>query len=366
MFYSELGGVERAVMDLVNRLKEEFEVDVLCTKHGRGVLVETIDGVAVTRAGSPFDIAGRPLSRSFLHHLSGTKSDIIHYHLPCPLATAAHISNRPPVKVAVATWHHGLQRYPVINDVQLIMLSVLFKDLDAILVTSPVMLDSVPILSQHRDKCRVIPLGVDETRFLSNGTNYDEAIAALRRTYGMPMVLFVGRLVYYKGLDILINAMRTIDASLVIVGVGPLEAKLKNLADKFGMSRKVHFLGHVPDPELANLYRASSVYVLPSTKPTECFGLGQAEAMLSGLPVVNTSLPTGVPWVSQDQITGLTVPPGDERALSDAIIRILSDDQLRVRLGQAARTRALEHFTLRSHALATRKLYLELLERKEG
>lgn len=364
MFYSELGGVERSVVDLVNGLKDSHCVDVLCNKHGRGVQIESINEVVVTKAGSPFSIAGRPVSRSFIHHLGGTRTDIVHYHLPCPLATIGHLLRPPAAKIAVATWHHDLQRYPLLNSVQMAVLWRLFKVLDAIIVTSPIMIDVVPILSQHREKCSVIPLGIDESRFSVDLQSQDE-IDQIRKQYGKQIVLFVGRLVYYKGCEILLRAMRSIDAQLVIVGEGPLENELKALANDLGIAQRVHFTGRLSDSVLTSMYKASDVFVLPSTQRTECFGLVQIEAMLSGVPVINTSLPTGVPWVSQHEVTGLTVKPGDVDELAGAIARLLANEKQRTEYGSSARIRALENFTLSHQVRATSELYANLLARFE-
>ena len=77
------------------------------------------------------------------------------------------------------------------------------------------------------------------------------------------------------------------------------------------------FAGNVSNDELPAYYHASDVFVLPSVAESETFGLVQIEAMASGVPVVSTNLPTGVPWVNQDGVTGLVVPPRDPRALAE-------------------------------------------------
>jgi rhamnosyl/mannosyltransferase len=155
--------------------------------------------------------------------------------------------------------------------------------------------------------------------------------------------------------------MSGISARLVIIGTGPLESDLKELAMSLGIRNRVSFLGRIEESELINYYAACTLLALPSVSQTECYGLVQAEAMMSGKAVVNTNLPTGVPWISLHEQTGLTVPPGDVEALRDAINRLLSNQTWREDLGNAAKIRAQQHFTLPAHCQAMENLYASLL-----
>lgn len=101
--------------------------------------------------------------------------------------------------------------------------------------------------------------------------------------------------------------------------------------------------------------------VLPSVEPTEAFGLVQLEAMAYGKPVVNTSLPTGVPFVSVHGETGFTVPPRDPNALAEAINRLCGDDELWVRFARAARKRVEEMFSRDVVLGQIKSIYWELL-----
>ncbi len=104
-------------------------------------------------------------------------------------------------------------------------------------------------------------------------------------------------------------------------------------------------------------YHAADVFALPSVARSEAFGIVQIEAMASGVPVVNTSLDSGVPFVSLHELTGLTVPPADSERLADATNLLLDNPDLRLRLGRAARLRAREEFALATMTSRTMALY---------
>jgi rhamnosyl/mannosyltransferase len=176
-------------------------------------------------------------------------------------------------------------------------------------------------------------------------------------------VLFVGRLVYYKGVDVLVQAMAGVDADLVLVGRGPLEAKLREFAYASGIVPRVIFLAPQGDDELSAWYHAADVFCLPSVARSEAFGLVQIEAHAAGTPVVSTDLPTGVPYANPDGVTGFTVPPGDALALAAALNRVLGDDELRARLGGQAQERALREFTVPRMVARTLDVYAEAAAR---
>ena len=125
--------------------------------------------------------------------------------------------------------------------------------------------------------------------------------------------------------------------------------------------RHVRFLGSVDDDELAALYRACDVFVLPSVTRQEAFGVVQLEAMAAGKPVVSTDLGTGVGWVNRDGETGYVVPPRDPRALREALARLLADANLQKSMGDAAAKRIRAEFTLERMIDDTLSLYREVV-----
>jgi rhamnosyl/mannosyltransferase len=174
-------------------------------------------------------------------------------------------------------------------------------------------------------------------------------------------VLFVGRLIYYKGVDVLVRAMAAVDADLVIVGTGPLEDELVALAASLGISDRVTVLPPLPGPELAAYYRAADIFCLPSIARSEAFGLVQLEAHAAGTPVVSTRLTTGVPFANQHGVTGLTVPPGDVEALASALDELVRDEALRACLGPQAHQRVTTEFTVPRMVERTLEVYHEAI-----
>jgi rhamnosyl/mannosyltransferase len=228
---------------------------------------------------------------------------------------------------------------------------------DLIITTSNRYLQTSAELAPYRDKAVVVPYGID-TRAFENVT--ESETKALREKYGAPLVLSVGRLIYYKGFDVLLEAMRRIDAKAIIIGSGPLRSQLEEQSRERGLDGRVRFLGDIHNDRLAPFFAAADVFVLPSVARSEAFGIVQIEAMAAGVPVINTMLDSGVPEVSIDGVTGLTVPPGDPSALALAIQRMLADRGLRNSFSTAGRARARMEFGLGTMVARVSALYGQL------
>ena len=231
------------------------------------------------------------------------------------------------------------------------------------MTSSPNMIDGSEFLAPRSEKCRVVPFGLPAER-LTATPDIGRRAAELRAAHpGRKIILFVGRLVYYKGVDVLVRAAAGLDADLVLIGRGPLESNLRELATALGAAQSVTFLPPQDEDELSAWYHAADVFCLPSVARSEAFGLVQIEAHAAGTPVVSTNLPTGVPYANLHEVTGLIVPPGDAPALRAARSRLLSDDDLRVRLGRQAQERALREFTIPRMVAGALEVYAEAIER---
>jgi rhamnosyl/mannosyltransferase len=156
--------------------------------------------------------------------------------------------------------------------------------------------------------------------------------------------------------------MASAPGRLLLVGDGPLRSELEAIAQQAGVSGRVHFLGRAPDSLLRACYHAADVFVLPSIARSEAFGLVQVEAMAAGKPVINTQLDSGVPFVSLDGVSGITVPPADVGALAAAITLLLENPELRTRFGAAARERACTEFSVETMTARILDIYSRLAD----
>ena len=235
------------------------------------------------------------------------------------------------------------------------LLEFALRRVSRVIVASPPMAGA-RALTAHRAKCVVIPYGLNVDRYQATASVAAKA-DALRDRAARPILLFVGRLVRYKGLDVLLRALPGLDARLVIVGDGPLRGALEAMVRELRIGDRVHLAGELADEDRLAWLHACAALVLPSTTRQEAFGMAQLEAMLCGRPVVSTDLPTGVPWVNVHGETGVVVPPGDVASLRGALERLVADSDLRQALGAAARQRVLKMFTADRMCAVTLALY---------
>jgi glycosyltransferase involved in cell wall biosynthesis len=211
---------------------------------------------------------------------------------------------------------------------------------------------------------RIVPSGIAVERFGRPAVEGAEA----RRQLGLPprgpIVLFVGRLVPVKGVRTLVEAAPPIlashrETSIVLVGTGPLREDLAARAVELGVRDRVIFLGYRTD--VATCLAAADVFVLPSLN--EGMGRALVEAMTMGKPVVASRV-SGIPTLVRDGDNGLLVPPGDARALAQAIGSLLDDPGLRERLGKAARSIAVRGHDVSTMTQRLIGIYDELLAAK--
>ncbi len=366
-FYDDIpGGMQRHIEHLFASLVGQVEFihlvpsrDVQGTRlslHGFPVIRKPSLNIDGSLAISPSLITeARRLHREY-------NFDLIHLHFPDPMSHLASMM-LPATIPRIVTWHADVVRQRTLLGFYRPFLRRALAKAAAIVVPTPAHIESSAELSRvaDRSRFRVIPFGFDLSRFLTPNTVADQ----VRRRFPGKRVFALGRHVYYKGFDVLIEAMKYIDptAQLLIGGAGPLTDQWKGLARSQGVADRVHFLGLLEEEELPAYYQACDVFCLPAVSTAEAFGIVQVEAMACGKPVVSTRLNNGVDFVNQDGVTGITVPPGDVAALAEALNSLLVNSELRTSLGTQARERALAAFSLEAMGKRTFALYQDVLAR---
>jgi len=354
-----VGGIETHLQALCGGLKESHDVQVFVAGDSRRDVNAIVDGVAVHRLGIQFKIAGAPVCPTMPWKIRRARADIVHLHLPNPSGVLALIASgyRGPL---VATWHSDVVRQRRLAKMFGPIQRRFLANCDALIATSPNYVESSPDLSRRRKRTVVIPYGIAVEEFREPPA----AALPIRRERPGPLLLAVGRLVYYKGFEYLVRAMQQIDATLLLIGDGPLIHPLQNLAHTLGVANRIEFLGEMQPREIVPYYHAADLFVLPSIARSEAFGIVQLEAMACGKPVVNTNLASGVPFASRDGVTGITVEPANADALAAAINRLLADPQLRSEYGETARRRVQSEFTTDIMVQRIRDLYEAVMSRK--
>jgi glycosyltransferase involved in cell wall biosynthesis len=360
-FYPPARGGMETILELVcERTSAAVDNTVLVANDKRSTSKERLRSVEVIRLPTIAKIGAVAICPTLPFRLRTTDTDLIVIHEPNPMALLAYFLARPAGRLIVwfhsevirPSWRYALFYRP--------FLRFAFARAARIIVASPTLAASAPQLLGWQSKCVVIPYGLEIERGDVPESVVTRAQAIRQEAGGRPIVLFVGRLVRYKGVDVLLEAMRGVSAAALLVGNGPERGALERIAEDTAVADRVKFLGEVSQDELAALYRACDLFVLPSVTRQEAFGVVQIEAMACGKPVISTNLGTGSGWVNQDGETGFVVPPRDAAALRGAIQRLLADRMLRERMGAAARHRARTVFGLDSMIASLLALYAEV------
>jgi glycosyltransferase involved in cell wall biosynthesis len=359
-YYPVLGGIENHLRTLAEaQAAQGHSVAVMVTSRTRQTHCSEMNGVRIIFAGRLATVASTPLSLALPLQLRRERADIVHLHFPYPMGDLAHrLTGR--IRRTVITYHSDIVRQKNLLRFYAPFLRLALARADRIVATSPGYIETSPFLAPQAAKCVVVPYGIHPARFESVDP---DRVAALRAPYREPLILFVGQLRYYKGVEFLIRAMPQVLGHLWLVGSDTTTRRdeLEALAQTLGITARVTFLGE-QDATLPAYFRACDVFALPSIERSEAFGIVQLEAMAAGKPVVSCDVGTGVAWVNQNEITGLVVPPRDPAALAAALNRLTADASLRAQMGTAGRQRVQSEFTVDKMVDRIDKVYQMALE----
>ena len=360
-YYPVLGGIENHLRTLAEaQAARGHSVTVLVTSRTRQTHQAEMNGVRIIFAGRLATAASTPLSLALPLCLRREPADIAHLHFPYPMGDLAHwLAGR--ARRTVISYHSDIVRQKNLLRLYAPFLRMALRRADRIVATSPRYIETSPFLAPRAAKCVVVPYGIHPERF----EQVDPAqVAALREPYHTPLILFVGQLRYYKGVEFLIRAMPQVAGHAWLIGSDTTtrRTELEALAGSLGVADRVTFLGE-QDARLPAYFRACDVFVLPSIERSEAFGIVQLEAMASGKPLVSCDVGTGVAWVNQHEVTGLVVPPRDPAALAAALNRLTADPGLRARLGAAGQQRVRTEFTVEKMVDRIEAVYQAALDR---
>jgi glycosyltransferase involved in cell wall biosynthesis len=336
-YFPHYGGIENYTRQIVQGLKDKVNMRVLTANRTAKTVDDKIDGVEIKRVSSFGERFSVPLAPTFPFWLRKMKADIIHFQAPFPLAEFSQLLVGNTAKIVVS-WHSDIVKQIIARKIFEPFLLRFLNRADKILVATPNHITSSIYLPRYKDKCEVVPYGIETDKF-TNINSEDPRVKEIKEKYRKPIILFVGRLVYYKGIEYLVRAMKDIDGKLLIIGNGPLKDKINLLIDEHKLNEKVKILDSVGNQSLPFYYHACDIFVLPSIANSEAFGIVQLEAMACGKPVISTELPTGVTYVNRNGLTGLTVPIMDSSALATALKELLNNPQLRNEYGNNGRER---------------------------
>ncbi len=345
-FAPDPGGIETVTLNVSEvLLRHDIRADVLCTEV-RGPYEEGDRDYEVIRCKANLAVGNKRLSWRYVEQARRLEQDYdcALVHLPNPLAVLGALRWRKPV---ILLWHADIPQKPV--RIATAMLDrMLVRRAAAIISPTPVHVGASHQAAAIAARGSVvIPYPFDRSLMPvpTGATPFAARLRAFRR--GRALAISIGRLVPYKGFDVLVDAARNFGEELcaIVVGAGPLEADLSARIEAAGLSDRIMLAGALSADELADALAQARMGCMPSVTAAEMYGMAQVESMAAGLPMVSTSIPrSGVPFVNRNGETGLIVAPGDAGALAAAMRRLAEDELLWQRLRDGAlRSVAEEH-----------------------
>ncbi|QRY79685.1 glycosyltransferase [Pseudomonas sp. PDNC002] len=354
----QYGGVEMFIRHLTRATALQGCENTVLSLAREPMKPVTTSSFRLVQAKQDLQIASTGFSWSALGAFAqlAEQADVIHYHFPWPFMDLVHLLEGRG-KPSVVTYHSDIVRQKVLLQLYRPLMHAFLGRVDAIVATSPNYLQSSAVLRRHADRACSIPIGLEQDLYPRPDPTH---VAELRQRYGERFYLFVGVLRYYKGLHYLLDAMRDAPWPLLIVGAGPMERQLMQLAAESGL-RNVHFLGQVDEQEKINLMSACYGVIFPSHLRSEAFGIGLLEGAMMGKPLICSEIGTGTSFINRHAETGIVVPPANALALRQAMQTLWDDPELAERYGQAARSRFLNTFTARGMGEAYTEMYAKVV-----
>ncbi len=363
-YHPVMGGIETVAWELAEGFSRAgLQSDVLCSNQAKVTERQSLaSGYGVTRAASLGMLLSTSMAPALIRELRHIRDDydVLHIHMPDPMAALALKMSGSKARVVVH-WHSDVIRQRHAMRLYAPLQRWVLERADAIVTTSAAYGAASLALRPWLHKVVVIPIGISDNR----GKDFTPRTDIIRQQFqGKTIVFSLGRMTYYKGFEVLIEAALALpeDSVVLIGGDGAEFERHRATVARLGLNDKVHLLGHINDGDLPSYFEACDVFCMSSTKRAEAYGVSMVEAMVMGKPVVSADIPgSGVPWVNVHGSTGFNTPVGQPGPLAQTLTRLLQDDALRGRLGAAARERYLQEFNSVKMVDRTVALYENLL-----
>jgi sugar transferase (PEP-CTERM/EpsH1 system associated) len=356
------GGMENGIVNVTNRLPDNYRVSI-CALDSQ----ETFSS-RITRPDSEFHLLPKlgsgidwALVRRLAKLFRSSKTDLVHSHNWGTFLYAVLAAKLAGVRIIHG--EHGKNEGEIDSEsaVKYWAKSILGRRVDRLVTVSQVLASEWASYGVPASKIQWIPNGVDTERFRPRADQID-----CRRKFGLPedgrIIGSVGRLDALKNYEVLVAAFARLapnfpDMHLALLGKGPAEQNLRNVAEQLGVSKKVYFLGHRHDPE--NFLAALNIFALPSK--FEGMSNVVLEAMASGLPVVCADLPCHHE-VFEAEKEGVLVTPCTAGTMAEALANLCDIAERRQYLSVAARKKVLAKFSIVEMVSEYERIYTQSVE----
>ena len=344
-FPDSQGGLEEVIRQIcLNTRQSGVESRVFTlSRRPRPSVLDFPEG-QVVRVQQAFEIASCGFTFSGIAEFKRqiAWADVVHYHFPWPWADALHALAAHP-EPAIVTYHSDIVRQKLLSHLYRPLMHRFLESMSRIVATSPNYFATSDVLSRFSEKVDIVPIGIDPYDRYPLKQD-DPLLQRVADDYGSGFFLFVGVLRYYKGLHILLNAMRNAPYRVVIVGSGPVEFELRRQAEQLGLDNVV-FSGYVSDDVKMALFQLSRGVVFPSYLRAEAFGVTLLEGAMCAKPLISAEVGSGTSHINVDHQTGLVVTPGCSRSLREAMDYLYGHPDEAAKMGAQARVRYEELFT---------------------
>lgn len=334
------GGIETVSKNITEEnIKAGLQSDVLCSNDSFKCEKSLIGGAKVFRSPRLISLKSTSICPAMPCQLRNLAQnyDLLHVHFPDPMTALSLYLVKPEIPIVIH-WHSDIIKQKILKTFFQPLQDWCLTAAKKIIVTSEEYAKHSIDLKPYSHKISIAPIGIDESSKYRLRENIKKRILA------------VGRLTYYKGFDILIEAATLLpnDYHFTIVGDGELRKILQEKIDLLGLEGKVKLTGKLDDQELLRQFEENDLFCLPSTHKSEAFGVVLVEAMSFSLPIVTCNIEgSGVPWVNQHGVSGLNVEVNSPKDLAEAIQKILSDTDTYLKMSKQSFNRYQELFTVK-------------------